>query len=186
MQLSSANPEILKVLIVSLKQKTDTKTNPNWIDLTIIPVPKDAEPEEKVMKNKTSYHCSYCKKWSLRKNHATATCNKKKKLGKSQATLKANLASLLSQVNDDDHMFSHVNLGMHSHGLYADAEFDEDSYKDEKYDVISITNSVMEDLYKNNGHLMKFVPNAKQILFQNLSMCLTTNRYHQFSTNHAR
>ena len=39
---------------------------------------------------------------------------------------------------------------MCSHGSCGDAKFDKDSEKNEDYDVISITNSVMEDLYEND------------------------------------
>ena len=61
-QLLSRNPDILKVLTTSLKQKPDSKNNPNWIDLTTILFLKYNKSEIKVLKNKTIYYCSYYKK----------------------------------------------------------------------------------------------------------------------------
>ena len=76
-------------------------------------------------------------------NHASANCNKKKNLEKSQAVLNANLASLLSQVNNDSDMLSRAKLGMSSHRSCADAEIDKASKKHEKCNIISIANSAM-------------------------------------------
>ena len=129
-KLLTGSPEILKALIATLQQKSDPRSKPNWIDLKAIPAPKDGEPEEKTVKNKIVYYCDHCNKWGLNKNHTSATCNKKKKAAKSQATLKANLATLLSRANEDDEIFSHIHLGMCQYALLSDSNGFNDDFPD--------------------------------------------------------
>ena len=86
----------------------------------------------------------------MQRNHTTVTYSKKKKLEKPQAILKANLASLLSSVHDNDNFFSHIKLGMYSYKLHNTTNVNEISNNNDNYGVISITNLVMEDLYEKN------------------------------------
>ena len=43
-----------------------------------------------------------------------------------------------------------MKLRISSHKLYSNTNFEEDSEKNEDYNVISITNSIIDNLYEND------------------------------------
>ena len=91
---------LLKVLLASLQQKPNRGRRGKWIPLHAIPPPKEGEPKTKIEHNKTVYFCDYCAKWSMNPTHTTEGC-KKKKANDGKATLQANIASLLSNFDEE-------------------------------------------------------------------------------------
>ena len=89
-----------------------------------IPAPKDGKPKTRFEKKKQIFYCNFYEKWSVNKTHISEGC-KKRKASEGKATLQANLAFLISNI-DEDQLFSHINLGMCMH-IHDFSDNDNDS-----------------------------------------------------------
>ena len=66
---------------------------------------------------------------------------------------------------------------MYFHDLYDTADFKEASNKDEKYDIITITNLVIEDLYEKNIPFDNVCPQRKVASIPASLVCVIINYY---------
>ena len=112
----------------------DNNNNPNWIYLSTIPNPKDGEAEKKKVKGKWACYCDFHKAWSFWKQHASATCNSKKKndADSSEVTLQATLAAI---AGSNEGECPHIRMHVFYHDIECEYYSSQDTYADFEFSV---------------------------------------------------